>query len=284
MSTPFAPGETAYVIDYTNLRRTPGYANKTKADILTIIEPETSVTILGPLVAEGALYWWPVRVNATLAGWVAESSPIDIPLLAAINTEQRDHLITLESRRLDLDPTIAHALFRIEAGPRAAPCARVTVRLEVHRLREQITRIPAFLDHFRYAAGNLPHNHHQWRPTPNADWQDLHVNQATERGALDLAVRLFGPEAVYRATSLGPAQILGDKFDRLGYTSAFDMYTNWQYNFPKQVLGFFAYIEHAGLLGYLQTEEYETFAYRYNGPVNAAYYAKLLRQFKEQRS
>jgi hypothetical protein len=282
MHMPFAPGEIAYVIDYTNLRRTPGHTQKTKADILSIIEPETPVTIIGPMTAEGALYWWPVRVNTTLAGWIAESSPTDIPLLAAINTEQRDHLIKLEAARLDLDPAVAYALFRIEAGPRSAPCARVTIRLEVHRLREYIHRLSDFVTHFRYAAGHLPHNHHQWRPTPNADWQDLHVNQYTERHALDLALRLFGPEPVYNATSLGPGQIMGDKHKQLGYPSALAMFTDWQYNFPRQVLGFFAYIERAKLVGYLQTEQFETFAYYYNGPANAAYYAKKLRQFKEQ--
>lgn len=278
MDTPFAPGAPVYIIDHTNLRRTPGYVNKDRLDILTVITPITAATITGAVVIQDHLFWWPVSLRDGWAGWVAESSPIDLPLVAAITPAQRDSLIHEAATQLRINPKLAHAVFQVEAGPWTGPCARAIVRLEVHVLFDHITRVREFEEHFRFGPTDNPHFHHYWRPTPKSEWLPVHRNQARERAAMAHAIALFGAEPVYRSISMGPGQVMGRHHARLGYRSAFAMFEDWVYNYPRQVQGFFQYIDQADLVGFLRSGDYWRFAYYYNGPPNADDYARRIRQ------
>lgn len=63
------------------LRRTPGYRNKPAADILTVVPPESVVTLVGgPEEADG-LRWWEVQWRA-YRGWMAEATAGGVQLLA----------------------------------------------------------------------------------------------------------------------------------------------------------------------------------------------------------
>jgi hypothetical protein len=279
MDTPFAPGATVYIIDYTKLRRSPGYVNKAPSDMITIITPVTPAIIAGAVVMQDNLYWWPVTMdNGDWAGWVAESSPIDLPLVAAITPEQCDTLIHEFAAQLRLDPKIALAIFQVEAGPWAIPRARAIVRLEVHVLFDQITRVREFQEHFRFGPPDNPHHHHDWRPTATGTWLPVHRNQASERAAIAHAIGLFGAEPVYRSVSLGPGQIMARHYAKLGYRSALAMYQDWVYNYARQVDGFFRYIDQADLIGFLRSGDYWRFAYYYNGPANADSYARRIKE------
>lgn len=277
MDSPLTPGETVYIIDYTNLRRSPGYVNKPKTDLLTVLAPVTLAEITGAVTIQDQLYWWPVAAK-DVAGWVAEASPIDLPLVATITPEEQRALIHDAAIGLRLDPKVAHAVFRVEAGPWAIPRVRAMVRLEVHVLFDHITRVSEFREHFRFGPVEQPHYHHYWRPSFKDEWQPVHRNQWSERAAIDHAITLFGPEPVWRSCSFGPGQVMGRHYAKLGYGSALAMYEQWVYDYPRQVLGFFQYIDQADLVGFLRDGNYWRFAYYYNGPANANDYARRILQ------
>lgn len=278
METPFTPGETVYIIDYTNLRRTPGYVNKPKDDIQTVITPITHAEVTGTSINQDHLDWWPVALADGWCGWVAEASPIDLPLVAAITPAERDILIRDAATRLQLDPKLANAVFHVEAGPWVGPCARAMVRIELHVLFDFITQIREFETHFRFGPPDKPQQDHYWRPTIRADWRPVHRNQWSERAAIANAISRFGAEPVYHATSLGPGQVMGRHYAKLGYGSALAMYRDWVYNYPRQVLGFFNYLERTAIVDYLRNGDYHGFAYHYNGPANADDYAWRIQQ------
>lgn len=277
MDTPFTPGESVYIIDYTNFRRSPGYVNKPKTDLIGVLTPVTVAEITGAATIQDQLYWWPVALQGR-AGWVAEASPIDLALVAAITPDERNTLIHDAARQLRLDPKVAQAVFQIEAGPWATPRARAVVRLEVHVLFDHIIRVREFQECFRFGPTDTPHFHHYWRPSPAEAWQPVHRNQWSERAAIDHAIRLFGVEPVYRSVSMGPGQVMGRHYGRLGYASALAMYEEWVYNYERQVLGFFQYIDQVDLIDFLRSGNYWRFAYYYNGPANAGDYARRIGQ------
>ncbi|RME56080.1 MAG: M23 family metallopeptidase, partial [Caldilineae bacterium] len=73
----YAPGQTLYAATYVNLRRTPGYVNKTGDDVLVEIPYGETVTVeAGPRQAD-ELTWWQVRYRSpegqSFSGWVAEA-------------------------------------------------------------------------------------------------------------------------------------------------------------------------------------------------------------------
>jgi hypothetical protein len=74
----FQPGQRVYASTFLNLRRSPGYVNKTADDVLVEAPFGAAMTILaGPQQADD-LTWWQVRYNdgagQTFDGWAAETS------------------------------------------------------------------------------------------------------------------------------------------------------------------------------------------------------------------
>jgi len=79
----FQPGDTAVVVNNgpVNIRRTPGYKNKSPNDRITMTPAGAQVIILsGPAKVDG-LIWWYVDWNDT-QGWMAERSSSGKILLA----------------------------------------------------------------------------------------------------------------------------------------------------------------------------------------------------------
>ncbi|MEZ4832471.1 MAG: M23 family metallopeptidase [Caldilineaceae bacterium] len=68
-----------------NIRRTPGYRNQPIDDVVALIPSRALLRIkTGPAEADG-LHWWQIQGNdsgSPLVGWMAESSPTGIRLLA----------------------------------------------------------------------------------------------------------------------------------------------------------------------------------------------------------
>ncbi|MBE2238298.1 MAG: SH3 domain-containing protein [Caldilineaceae bacterium] len=68
-----------------NVRATPGYLSKQASDVIGVLEPGATVTILGENQVADNLAWW--RVQATLAdgrtveGWVAEATASGVQIL-----------------------------------------------------------------------------------------------------------------------------------------------------------------------------------------------------------
>jgi len=83
----FRKGQPVYMANYVNMRKSAGYVGKGPDDVVIDILINTAGTILGgPQLADG-LTWWELRStgsnNATVSGWVAESDPNGLALIAA---------------------------------------------------------------------------------------------------------------------------------------------------------------------------------------------------------
>ena len=79
----FKPGDIAVNINSgpVNMRRTPGYKNKSPSDRIALIPANARLTILdGPAKADG-LIWWFVAWNGQ-QGWMAEARASGAPMLA----------------------------------------------------------------------------------------------------------------------------------------------------------------------------------------------------------
>lgn len=76
-------GGTARVVSNVGvrLRRSPGYQNKPASDVLTVVPPNSTVTVVGgPEEADG-LRWWRVRWQG-YEGWMTEATASGVQLLA----------------------------------------------------------------------------------------------------------------------------------------------------------------------------------------------------------
>lgn len=74
-SRPFLPGDTVQNASggRVNLRQSPGFQNKPAGDVILVVQPGDSGTVLeGPVQADG-LNWWRIRFVGG-EGWMAERS------------------------------------------------------------------------------------------------------------------------------------------------------------------------------------------------------------------
>lgn len=279
MHSAFRPGQRIYIVNSANLRRSPGYVNKPTDDCIAVIAPDTPATVLAHYMYADDLIWWKVEINHPYRrhGWIAESSPIDVPLLAAISCADLETQINEQAAAINLDPAIAQAVFQVESGLHATPSPQMVVRLEVHVLFDHISYVTRFNQHFRFGGPTEPHKEHKWRTALQHPWRPLHVNQRSERAAVDFAAKLFPRETVLRAVSMGPGQIMGRHFRHLGYDSASSMYDAWAVDYVTQVQGFFTFLAARGWDDLLRARDWEGFARVYNGAGQVRHYADLLR-------
>jgi murein DD-endopeptidase MepM/ murein hydrolase activator NlpD len=81
----FQPGQRVYASSFLNLRRTPGYVNKTADDVVVEASFGAAMTILGGPATADDLTWWQVRyahsADQTFDGWAAEASPKGVDYL-----------------------------------------------------------------------------------------------------------------------------------------------------------------------------------------------------------
>ncbi|NOZ72930.1 MAG: M23 family metallopeptidase [Chloroflexi bacterium] len=88
----FQPEQKVYAQTHINLRRSPGYLNKTASDILLRVVPGTGLIVLqGPQKVDN-LVWWQVRASKAngeeIEGWVASATARGRRLIDTTTPEQ----------------------------------------------------------------------------------------------------------------------------------------------------------------------------------------------------
>ncbi len=181
------------------------------------------------------------------------------------------------------------ALWFLESSGTPLVPGRAALRFEVHHFWRDwgVTHGASFDSHFRFGGHNglpgHPWEQHGFRRDGEAEFSLVHLDQANEYAALELASQLAGAEAPRRCISLGGCQLLGCNFAELGYASAVAMYDAFQQGEVAQVLGFFDFClrqpaPHRGdLLAYLERGDFTSFAHYYNGGGEQVAYALRLK-------
>jgi len=99
-------GTLLAAIDYTNLRKTPGYVNQATDDVLMVLSPDAEVTVLDEAYqVVDRLVWWNVETvpgdgAPSIVGWVAQNTPAGLPLLRVIEEPAEDGLAIGDSVRV----------------------------------------------------------------------------------------------------------------------------------------------------------------------------------------
>jgi hypothetical protein len=190
-------------------------------------------------------------------------------------------LLTIADQ-VKLDPGVAAAVLAIESGGRGfGGDGRMIIRFENHIFYDRWGKYyPArFQEHFSFDQARRWQKH-QWRPAPNAPWQEFHGAQGREWQVLEFARRLDETAALL-SISMGLPQVMGFNFTTLGYESVGDMVTAFSQDERNHLLGFFDFVcgpkAHSRRLPALRAREFDDFAALYNGPGQAARYGSLLR-------
>lgn len=197
---------------------------------------------------------------------------------------QYGNLLESLGDQLDINPAVAVAVVAAEAGGlllRHDP--RMVIRFENHIFyREWGKHNQAlFQTYFRYNAEKTWQNH-QWRPDPNQAWRDFHGNQDKEWEVLNFAQRL-DDTAAKRAISMGVAQIMGFNHSALGYGSVQEMFDMMSQSVRYQLIGFFDFVRSKpNAAPSLRQQDFHSFASAYNGPGQADYYGRLIREGYER--
>lgn len=186
-------------------------------------------------------------------------------------------LIRKLSDIIDIDPGCAVAVLCVESsGKGFSADGRMILRFENHKfLKYYGKKHPdKFKSHFKYD----PHKRwqgHQFRKSPIGRWKNFHGKQTGEWNVFDFARELSAPAAM-RSISMGLPQIMGFNYAAIGYDSVGEMFDNFSNDVRFHILGLFDFIRGAGntslMLQALQTQDFEKFASRYNGPGQAAKY------------
>jgi len=179
--------------------------------------------------------------------------------------------------RLGFSPAAAVAVLCAESSGRGfADDGRMIIRFENHCFYSRWGRShpDQFAKHFRYNADQKWTGHY-WREDPNGEWRRLHTRSAgqdEEWAALTFA-RTLDDEAALDSISMGSPQVMGFNSARIGYGTAREMFDNWSKGDRQQLLGLFSFIRsNHKMVRALRDEDWEAFAYRYNGSGQAAAY------------
>ena len=186
-------------------------------------------------------------------------------------------LIQKLSDVVDIDPGSALAVLVVESSGRGfSSDGRMIIRFENHKFRKYYGKKhpDTFRSHFKYDEDKRWLGH-QFRKSPTGRWKKFHGNQSSEWEAFDFAQQLDAP-AARLSISMGLPQIMGFNYAAIGYDSVSEMFDNFSSDVRFHILGLFDFIRGSGntsrMLQALQTENYEQFASRYNGPGQAAKY------------
>jgi hypothetical protein len=107
--------------------------------------------------------------------------------------------------------------------------------------------------------------------------------QSSEYAAFNFAQSL-NEEAAYQSISMGLGQIMGGNFKSAGYSSAKEMYEDFNKGHEQQIKGMITFFENyrnGGTLKALQKMDIETFVSQYNGNGQVGTYTKLMTQRME---
>jgi hypothetical protein len=182
------------------------------------------------------------------------------------------------------------AIWQIESGGRQHTPGHAIIRFENHLFfrRWGQSNQSLYDRHFRHGgrAGQpgKPWQGHEFRESPDANFELMHSGQATEYRALDLASRMAGQDMALLSISIGGPQIVISNHRLIGYPSPRAMYDAFQADERAHVLGFFDFCRHKAapnrgdLLRYLREQRWPDFAHYYNGPGQVAAYGGRIEQ------
>jgi hypothetical protein len=224
------------------------------------------------------------------AGQLLRVNPKD-PLLnrlAASIWNRFGGLLTALSAELKIEPAVAVAVFAVESGGNGFDpvSKRLIIRFENQVFFDQWGRRNAerFHQHFTFNPAQRWLDH-KWRPTPGEPWRpadlpNFHGSQAREWEVFTFA-RSLDDTAAKMSISLGAPQIMGFNYASCGYESVHEMFAAFSAGERAQIIAFFDFVQGPGESSRsviaLQTQDFNAFAARYNGPGQAAKYGSLIR-------
>jgi hypothetical protein len=176
-------------------------------------------------------------------------------------------------------PAAAVAVMLTESGGKAfGSDGAMIVRFEPHVFRREVKKAGGDTElvaqHFK--DDGWRGNTHFWRASPVGEWQSFHGNQGKEWAALLFAV-VVGGDAGWRSASYGLPQMMGFNHAACGYSTAAAMVEDWKSSAEAQIRGMFAFIKASStMVSALKSEDFVTFASRYNGPGQKDEYGKLI--------
>lgn len=262
---------------HLNLRAGPG----TEFDILTLLPPATSLTVLEAQgewlrvqaagqegfvhhafvtlsdqgVTDGLVSTRPVEDERTAPSQVplpaadgqrivlaAGASPTD--RLVAATWNKYGGLLASLSTALRLDPAAAVAVLAVEAGGRCfAPDGRLILRFENHLFHDQWGKHhpETFRKHFSFNPDKR-WTEHRWRPAANQPWREFHGQQDGEWRVFSFA-RTLDDTAAKLSISMGGPQIVGFNYSTLGFESVHQMFDAFCAGERHQIIGFFDFVQ-----------------------------------------
>jgi hypothetical protein len=189
-------------------------------------------------------------------------------------------VILEESQRLVLAPAAAVAVLVTESrGEPFDAAGRMIVRFENHVFFQQwgAEHEDLFNQHFAFDPAS-PSTGHLWRPTNDGPMLPCHTSNDQEWSILDFA-RQLDDGAALRSISMGAAQIMGFNHRTVGYATPQAMFEDFRRDAQAQVRAMFRFMEINGLVDAVRGGDFERFAKTYNGPLQPAFYAGLMRDY-----
>lgn len=240
-------------------------------------------------VHDGFLSRWPELVQAALV--VPDSLHIDLGPDADLIERRvaavwnRFGFLVLEvADSLGLDAGVTVAVLAEVADRRGMDEeGRLTIRFEVNAFWDRWGQgqTDVFARHFSFDP-DRPWQKHRWRPSPDANWREVHRSQDSEWAAFRLALGLDRAAAL-DAAALGFPRMMGFSHAAAGYDSAKAMLDAFASGERFQALAYFDFIAgptaDSRRLQALQAGDLDAFAALHYGPAEAARHATVLRQF-----
>jgi len=185
-------------------------------------------------------------------------------------------LADLLAQQTQIDPVAVLSVWYVASGGAAFVAGQPIIRFEVHKFYAAwgAQNRAAFDAHFQFGGHDgVPgksYQNHKFRPDPNTPWATFHGTQAGEYKVFNFAAGLANLEAASLSTSFGGPQIMGSNHNDIGYATATALRAAFSAEERWQVLGFFDFCQHNGLIGDIRTKNWNAFGAGYNG--NGAVY------------
>lgn len=151
-------------------------------------------------------------------------------------------LLYSESTRLGIPVSTSAAIIAVESsGSPYGSDGRLTIRFEDHIFR---------------------------KISKDTSFHESNGSQKKEYEVLDKAIAI-NRDAAFQSISMGVGQIMGFNYELVGFDSAEDMFNSFQYSDKNQIVAMFKFIEknkNGVLVNAARDNDFQTFAYYYNGP------------------
>lgn len=178
-----------------------------------------------------------------------------------------------------LDPAVLMAILDVESGAAFGDGGRLIIRFEAHIFRDRLHNDALFDRHFSIASDRPWEQPQYWRASEDDQWRPIHVGQAGEWTAFELASRLNWRAAV-ESISMGRPQIMGFNAGRVGYPTAeamFAAFARRQDGEAAQIVAMLNYLlSDAELVRAVRERDWRTIARLYNGSGAVDRYSGLL--------